>query len=141
MPARSPGQMIEQLLAHVRNSPLITRGQHPVPKMLRVQILANVDEAVDEKQPGRSEVIVASPTTVAERAGYLPREAPVGEPERCGITAIARVPPVQFREIEKDVDAAPKQVHTRDEIDPVTDPDVVRVGAARLLRGGTRGFR
>jgi len=108
--------------------------------MLRVQIPSDVDEAVDEKHPGRGEVIVASPPTVADRAGVLPREAPVREPERGRIPAISGVAPVELREIEKDVYAAPEQIHARDEVDPMADADVVRVNGVRHVRGRSSRF-
>ena len=49
------------------------------------------------------------------------------------IAAVSGVPPVQLREVEKDVDAAHEEIHARDDVDPVADADVVRVC------GGHRG--
>ena len=135
--------MIAQLRPHVRNRQLTTSGQHPVAKMARVEIPADVHEAVDEKHPGDGEVVVASPPAVAERPGLLPRKAPVREPERRRIAAIAGMPPVQLGEIEEDVDAAPQQIHAGDEVDPVTDADAVRVngGGPRQRGESFRGSR
>src|SRR5262245_56368076 len=99
--------------------------------MARVEIPADIRETVDEKHPGHGEVIVAPPPAVAELASLIPREAPVRKPERGRITAIARVPPVQLREVEKDVDAAPQQIHAGDDVDPVADLNVVRVRVHR----------
>ena len=121
---------IAQLGPQIGDRPLGERRQHPVTEMLRVQIPGDVHDAIDEEHPRCGEVVIASPPPVAEGAGLLPREAPVCEPERRRIPAISRIAPVQLREIEKDVDTAPQQVDAGNEVDPVADPNVVRMSRA-----------
>src|SRR6187401_2316445 len=128
--------MIAELRPDARHRQLTASGQHPVAKMVRIEIPADVDEAVDEKDPGDGEVVVTSPPAVADRPGLVPRKAPVREPECRRIAAIAGMPPVQLGEIVKDVDAAHEQVGTGDEVDPVTDAHAVWVNGARGLGGG-----
>src|SRR6187402_223634 len=130
--------MIAQFRAHMSHGPLVASGPHPISKMCRVEIPGDIHKAVNEKYPRDGEVVVASPTPVADGTGLIPREAPVREPEGGRIAAIARVAPVQLREIEKDVDAAPEQVGAGDDVDPVTEADVVRVSDARRVSGGPR---
>jgi hypothetical protein len=64
--------MIAQFGADMGDRQLIATGQHAVAKMGRVEIPADVNEAVDEKHPGEGDVIVASPPAVAEGTGLLP---------------------------------------------------------------------
>src|SRR5678809_87332 len=113
--------MIAQFRAHMSHSPLVASGPHPISKMCRVEIPGDIHKAVNEKYPRDGEVVVASPTPVADGTGLIPRVAPV-----------------QLREIEKDVDAAPEQVGAGDDVDPVTEADVVRVSDARRVSGGPR---
>src|SRR5262245_8615248 len=122
--------MVAQFVPHVPNIQLVAGGQHPVPKMGRVNIPADVHEAVDEKHPGKGEVVGAAHSALAERPRLFPRYAPVLEAEPRRVAAKAGVTPVQRGEVEEHVNAAPQEIRTGDDVDPVTDADVVRVKSA-----------
>src|SRR5687768_7502147 len=123
--------MSAEVRQQARDRQLAASRQHSVAKILRIEIQADVDETVDQEHPDEGEVIVASPSPVAERAGLVPGEAPVLEPERGRIALIAGVAPIQLGEVEEDVDSAPDQIGAGDQVDPVTDADADRVDASR----------
>src|SRR5688572_7270921 len=100
--------------------------------MPRVEIPADVDEAIDQEHPGKGEVIIASPPPVAEGAGLVPGQAPVRQPESSRIVAITGVTPIQLGEVEEDVDPAPEQIRAGHQVDPVTNPDAVGVNAVHV---------
>lgn len=99
-------------------------GKHAPSEVPAIQRPPHVYKTVDQEDPGEGEVIVASPAAVAPRRRLIPRDSPVCQAKDRRISAESRFAPVEFREVEQDVDTAHEQVADGDQVDPVADADV-----------------
>ena len=119
---------------------LVAAGKHSVSKMPCRDIPADVDQTVDDENPGERDVVVPSPHAISHRAGGFPGDAPIREFEDRRVALVPGMPPVELGEIQEDVDAADQQIAARDDADPVANADVVRVEGDPLLGSGTKAF-
>ena len=102
--------------------------------MVRTEVPADLHEAVEEKDPGEGEVVVASPHAVADPPRVVPRKTPVREPERRRIAAIAGVAPSTTRGNRAGCGRRSRAVHAGDEVDPATDADAEGVNGPQRPR-------
>jgi hypothetical protein len=104
----------------------------------------DVDQAIDDGDPGKEEMVVSPPLAVAHRPGLIPGNSPVREPEHGWMASKSHFPPVQLREIEKNMYAAYHEIAEGDHIDPMADSHVavVPIHAVRRLHlgAGPRSF-
>ena len=72
--SRAPANMLSHLGANVRDGQLIPAREHPVAKLRCIEVPDDIHEAVDQKDPGEREMVVASPHPVSEGAGLSMRD-------------------------------------------------------------------
>ncbi len=124
----------------MRGREFVAPGQHAVAKVPRLDVPNDVDQPVDEQHPGKCEVIVSPPHAVAHRASLVPGNTPVRELEKSRVALVAGVPPVEFGKVQEDVDTADHQIAAGNDVDPVADPDTIRVACKPLSGAGPQPF-